>query len=135
LSVQGGAAPKTEPARNRLGYRLDEAHCVVCKMVRDVQSGAAACDFAIVTAFVVGREGGGPIVCAEHSAMSERAAGYETHYVCRVCRGTFPLPVHGMVVTRSGPVAVCSGECFVKASQSEDACTIDEAERGSRGVG
>ena len=60
---------------------------------------------------------------------------------CQVCKQEIPPERQppGMVVTRSGPVPVCGkGDCFVKAAQSADVCTLDEAERirhaGDRGV-
>jgi hypothetical protein len=42
-------------------------------MARDVRAERVDAEFAILTGFVVGRQGGLPIVCQEHADMYARA--------------------------------------------------------------
>jgi hypothetical protein len=58
-----------------LNVQDDKARCVVCCMVRDVETARVDAAFAIVTAFVVGHMGGLPKVCREHADTYVRAWG------------------------------------------------------------
>ncbi len=48
-----------------------EAWCVCCEMARDVTLGNADVDFAILTAFTVGRRGWRLSLCAAHVRLVE----------------------------------------------------------------
>jgi hypothetical protein len=65
--------------------------------------------------------------------MSAVFANGKQEAECGVCHRRYQAPSHGFVVTRGGLVWVCSGDCFLKAS--EHACTLDEAEaREEKGI-